>query len=344
MSEQKHNNPESVPPHMQLLQMARGYRVARMVYVAAKLGLADYLAEGAKSATELASSTGTHPRFLYRLMRALASLGILSERADQHFALTPLGEALKTGAPGAARSGIMAAGSQFWWRAWGELPQAIETGTTGADIAWGMRVFEYLGRDPEVSSYCNEYMIALHGGEHQAIAPAYDFAQFETIVDVGGGMGNLLSAILNQYPQPQGVLFDLPQVIQDASKLIEGWGLAGRVTLEGGSFFERVPAGGDAYLLSHVIHDWSEDQCLTILENCRRAMKPGSKLLIIEMVLPEGDTPHPGKLMDIGMLVMNGGEERTTEEYGALLDKVGFRMLRVVPTESPASLIEAIPA
>jgi hypothetical protein len=343
MSEHKHN-PESLPPHIQLLQMARGYQVARMMYVAAKLGLADYLAEEPKSAAELASSTGTHPRSLYRLMRAMAGLGVLSERADHQFALTPLGEALKTGAPGAARSGIMAAGSQFWWRAWGELPQAIETGNTGADIAWGMRVFEYLGRDPEVSSYCNEYMIALHGGEHHAIAPAYDFAQFETIVDVGGGTGNLLVAILTQYPQLHGVLFDLPQVIQDASKLIEGQEMTDRVTLEGGSFFERVPGGGDAYLLAHVIHDWPEDQCLTILENCRRAMGPGSKLLIIEMVLPEGDAPHPGKLLDIGILVNNGGEERTAEEYGALLDKAGFRMLRIVPTASPASLVEAIPA
>ena len=226
----------------------------------------------------------------------------------------------------------------------GELPQAIETGKTGADIAWGMRVFEYLAQDPELSSYTSEYMIALHGGEHQAVAPAYDFAQFEIIVDVGGGTGNMLSAILIQYPQLRGVLFDLPQVIQDASQLIDGRGLNGRVTFDGGSFFERVPAGGDAYLLSHIIHDWSEDQCLTILENCRRAMKPGSKLLIIEMVLPEGDTPHPGKLMDIGMRVNTGGEERTAEEYGALLDKAGFRMLRVIPTASPASIVEAIPA
>ena len=187
-------------------------------------------------------------------------------------------------------------------------------------------------------------MIGFHGAEPPAVAAAYDFSSMGTIVDVGGATGHLLTTILARFPQPRGVLFDLGHVVRDAPALIQARGLSDRVGIESGSFFEKVPPGGDAYLLSHIIHDWSEEQCLTILGNCRRAMSPGSRLLLIEMVLPPGDAPHPGKVLDLMMLVGPGGQERTEPEYGELLHKAHFRLERVVPTTTPVSIVEASPA
>ena len=188
----------------------------------------------------------------------------------------------------------------------------------------------------------SETMVGFHGAEPAAVAAAYDFAKFETVIDVGGATGNLLATILGRHPKPRGILFDLPHVVGDAPALINARGLADRIRIEAGNFFEGVPSGGDAYLVSHIIHDWSEAECLTILGNCRRAMKPDSRLLIIEMVLPTGDTPHPGKMLDINMLAVTGGQERTEPEYRALLDKAGFRLTEVVPTNSAVSVVEAL--
>jgi hypothetical protein len=187
-------------------------------------------------------------------------------------------------------------------------------------------------------------MIGFHGGEPPAVAAAYDFADVGTLVDVGGASGHLLTMILQRYSKPRGILFDLPHVVRDAPTLIGARGLAGRVEIQSGSFFETVPQGGDAYLLSHIIHDWREDLCLSILGHCRRAMNPGGRVLIIEMVLPPADTPHPGKMLDVMMLVGPGGQERSEAEYGALLSKAGFRLNRVVPTASAVSVVEAVVA
>lgn len=345
MSEQT-NNAKSVASHVRLLEMAKGYWVSQIVYVAAKLALADHLADGPKSAAELALLTNTHPQSLYRLLRTLAGLDIVSAGADQRFALTTLGEALKSDAPGLARPSIMSLVSKRSWQAWEALPQAIETGQTGMEIAWGMPLFEYLTQHPEEAVYFSAVMAGQNSSEQIAVAAAYDFSVLATIVDVGGATGNFLAEILTRHPEPHGVLFDLPHVVQDAPELIAKRGLTERIRIEAGSFFERIPAGGDAYLLAKVIHDWSEEQCLTILENCRRAMKPDNKLLIVEMVLPDDDRQHrhPGWLGDFVMLVLTGGEERTAAEYGTLLAKAGFRMVRVVPTESPVSVVEAVPA
>jgi len=333
---------EAPPFHVQLIQMGTGYWVSRILYAAAKLDLADHLAEGAKSATELAGPTRTHAPSLHRLMRTLASLGILSEDANHRFTLTSLGHALKTGAPGSARATILFLASDWWWRAWEPFLYAIETGKTGMEKAFGMTEYDYLATHPEEASYCNEAMVGFHGAEPPAVAAAYDFSALETVVDVGGGTGNLLAAILDRHPGARGILADLPHVVREAPALIGPRGLADRVTIEAIDFFKSVPGGGDVYLLSHVIHNWNEDQCLTILGNCRKAMKPNSRLLIIEMVLPAGDTAHPGKLLDIAMLVMPGGQERTQEEYDTLLSKAGFRLTRIVPTESAVSVVEAV--
>lgn len=333
-----------VSPHAQLIQMATAHWVSRLLYVAAQLNLADFLAEGPRTAEELAQSTATHAPSLYRVLRTLASLGLFTEDSAHRFSLTPLGEALKTGAPGSARATVLTLAGDWFSRGLDHLLYSVQTGKTGFEKAFGVQAFDWLAEHPEEASQFSETMIGFHGAEPAAVAAAYDFSAFETIVDVGGATGNLLTTIIGKYPGTRGILFDMPHVVCDAPALIQARGLTEHVRIESGSFFERVPTGGDAYLLSHVIHDWSEDQCLTILGNCRRAMKPGSRLLIIEMVLPTGDTPHPGKMLDIIMLTLPGGQERTEPEYRALLHKAGFRLNRVVATESAVSAVEAFPA
>ena len=204
-----------------------------------------------------------------------------------------------------------------------------------------MPLFEYLAQHPEEASYFSEAMVGFHGSEPPAVAAAYDFSAVKTVVDVGGATGNMLAAILSRHAAPRGVLFDRPHVVREAPALLEARGVDERVTIEPGDFFERVPAGGDAYLLSHIIHDWNEDQCLTILGNCRKAMKPGARLLIVEFVLPEGDTPHFGKVADMVMLTIPGGEERTAAEYRVLLAAAGLKVTHVYPTASDVSIVEA---
>ena len=332
------------PPHVQLVQLATSYWPPRMLYVAAKLGLADRLADGPRSADALAAETGSHAPSLYRLMRALGSLGVFTEHADRSFALTPLGDALRSDAPGAAHATVLTLGSDWIWQALAQFPYSIETGKPGFDKAHGAPIFDWLSTRPAEASLFSQTMIGVHGMEPAAVAEAYDFRGFNTIVDVGGGIGNLLTTILQKQAGPRGVLFDLPHVVEHARPLIASRGLNERVALDTGSFFETVPGGGGAYLLSHIIHDWTEDLCLTILGNCRKAMPRGAKLLIIEMVLPPGDTPHPGKMLDMMMLLGPGGQERSEEEYKELLAKAGFELTRVVPTQSPVSVVEAVPA
>jgi len=329
------------PPQVQLIQMGTAYWVSKILYATARLGVADHLAPGPKSAAELAGPLRVHAPSLHRLMRTLASLGVLTERASQRFALTAMGEALKTGAPGSARSTLLAFCSPWFSSGVDNIMHSLQTGKSGFEEAQGMPVFDYLSQHPEDASLCSEAMVGFHGQEPPEVAAAYDFSPFKTIVDVGGATGNLLSAILTRHTGPRGVLFDMAHVVSDAPALLKSKNVADRVRIESGDFFKTVPTGGDAYVLSHIIHDWSEDQCLTILRHIRKAMKPGGRLLIVEMVLPDGDEPHPGKVLDIVMLVMPGGQERTKAEYATLLAKAGFRLTRVVPTNSAVSVVEA---
>jgi hypothetical protein len=321
--------------------MGMSHWVSHIVYVAAKLGVADHLAQGPLSADDLAKPTGTHAPSLYRLLRTLAGLGIVTEDESNRFALTPLGEALKAGAPGSARPTILTLASSWWMHGFGELLYSVQTGKSGFEKFLGMPIFDWFAKHPDEASMFSETMVGFHGGEPPAVAAAYDFSGLETIVDVGGATGNLLTTILARNPRLRGILYDLPHVVRDAPPLIQSRGVADRVTIESGSFFERVPSGADAYLLSHIIHDWSEEQCLTILGHCRSAMNPSGRILIVEMVLPQGNTPHPGKMLDLMMLVGPGGRERTEQEYGVLLGKAGLRLTRVVPTDSPVSVVEA---
>ena len=335
---------EALPPHAQLIQMGTASWVSATVYAAAKVGVADHLATGPRSAVELAGTMRLHDASLHRLMRTLAGLGILTEQDGQRFALTTLGEALKTNAPGSARATLMAFCGKAVWHSWEEIVYSLETGKTGFEKACGMPMFEYLAQHPQEASYFSEAMVGYHGAEPPAVAKAYDFSSVKTLVDVGGATGNMLAAILSNHAAPRGVLFDRPHVVRDAPALLRARGVEERVTIEPGDFFDGVPGGGDAYLLSHIIHDWNEDQCLTILGRCRSAIKPDGRLLIVETVIPPGDTPHDGKVLDMVMLGVMGGQERTEAEYASLLGKAGFCLNRVVPTESIVSVVEALPA
>ncbi|MGE0238807.1 MAG: methyltransferase [Parvibaculaceae bacterium] len=335
---------ETVPPSAQLVQMASAYWVSAIVHAAAKLDLADRLAQGPKSAEDIAGAMGFDPRALYRLMRSLAGLGILTENADRSFALTPLGAALKAGAPGSARASVLTLCAPWFTHAMEDLAHSVRTGTTAFEKINGMPVFDYLGRHPEAAARFSETMVGSHGGEPPAVAAAYDFSGLGTIVDVGGATGNMLATILEHHEGPRGILADLPHVVKDAPAFLSGRGVADRIAIAPHDFFQSVPTGGDAYILSHVIHDWSEAQCLTILGNVRRAMPDHGRLLLVEMVLPGRDEPHFGKILDMVMLALPGGEERTAAEYEALFAKARFKLTRVVPTASTVSVIEAVKA
>jgi O-methyltransferase domain/Dimerisation domain len=335
---------EQQSPQAQLVQMARAHWLSSFVYVAAQMNLADRLAEAPKTAAELAQSMGYDARSLYRFMRTLAGLGFFTEDGGHRFSLAPLGEALRAGTAGSVRSSVLTVAGPLFTKSASELHYSIKTGKTAFEKVFGTPLFEWLAKHPVEASMFSDTMVGLHGAEPDAVAKAYDFSQFETVVDIGGGTGNLLSAILSHHRKPRGILFDLPHVVRDATPLIKARGLTDRIAIETGDFFESVPAANGAYLLSHIIHDWSDAQCLTILGNCRGAMTPDSRLLIIEMVLPAGDTPHPGKMFDMVMLALPGGQERTEPEYRELLGKAGFRLTQVVPTRSAVGIVEALPA
>jgi hypothetical protein len=336
--------PPQLPPHVQIIQMATACWMSQLIYTAARIGLADHLANGPRSAAEIAPLTGSHARTLHRFMRTLAGFGMLTQQENETFALTELGAALKSDAPGSARSTTLAMTNPAMWRAWGEFGHSLETGETCWQKVHDMPMFDYLAQHPEEAARFSEAMVGIHGAEPPAVAEAYDFSAFDTIIDVGGATGNMLAHVLGKHARPKGILFDRPHVVTEAPALLKASGVADRVSIVHGNFFESVPEGGDAYILSHIIHDWTEAQCQTILGNCRKAMKPGAKLLIVEFVLPEGDTPHFGKLADMVMLACPGGEERTAHEYGTLLASAGFTMTRVVPTPSDVSVVEAVVA
>jgi SAM-dependent methyltransferase len=332
------------PPQVVIAQMVGGHVVTRALYAFAELGIADLLKDAPRSADEIAPATGAAAAPLYRLMRVMAGLGFLAEDAERRFALTPLGEAMRSDAPGHASSMVRLIAGPVGWRVLGEFMHSVKTGEAGAERALGQPVFDFLATAPREAKLFNEMMIAFHGAEPPAVAAAYDFSTLSTIVDVGGGTGNLLTTILQANPDVRGVLYDMPHVAAQARDLIASRGLSDRCTVHEGSFFDDLPEGGDAYLLSHIIHDWDEASCLKILANCRRAMKPTGRLLVVEMVIPPGNDFHPSKLSDMIMLAFTpGGCERTAQEYAALFAKAGFTLSRVVPTASPVSVVEAVP-
>jgi hypothetical protein len=332
------------PPHAPIIEISFATVLSRALYAVTQRGVPDLLAMGPATPEEVAAKVGGHPIAMLQVLRALAAAGIFTHGSDGRFGLTPVGETLVTGHPTAARDLVLTFNSPVFWEAFGAMPAVLETGKTGVEIAFGTSAFEYLRRHPDEEATFNRTMIAVHGGEPAAVAEAYDFSGVGKVVDVGGGLGTMLVTLLQRHPHLTGVLFDAPTVVEQAKETIAAAGVEGRCERVGGDFFGSVPAGGDAYVLSHIIHDWPVDACHTILRHCREAMNPGGRLLIVEMVLPDGAEPHPGKMLDVIMLAVPGGRERTADEYRELLAPAGFRVARVVPTDSPVSVVEAVPS
>jgi SAM-dependent methyltransferase len=325
-----------------MLQMMTGYWVSQAIYVAARLGVADLLADGPLSSDELAVATATHAPSLYRVLRALASVGVFREVPPRHFALTPLAALLRTATPDSLHA-LAILYADPCYRAWEDILHSVRTGEAAFDHTFGMPVFEYFARHPETDRVFNEAMIDYTGQVARGVVGVYDFSPFRTIVDVGGGYGTLLAAILRSRPDARGILFDQPHVVENAKEFLTEAGVADRCARVGGDFFAEVPDGGDAYVLSQILHDWDDERSRIILQQCRRVLPDDGKLLIVELVVPPGNVPFFGKWLDLHMLVMAGGCERTAVEYEELFRATGFALGRIIPTPAGPSVVEAEP-
>jgi hypothetical protein len=326
-------------PQAALLKMLTGFWTSQAIHVAAKLGIADLVKDGPRTADDLARATQTHGRSLYRLLRALASIGVFAEDGAGRFGLTPMAACLVGDAPGSLRAAATAMGEEHY-RSWGDLLYSVRTGNTAFDHVFGQPIFSYLAAHPRAAGLFDETMTGVHGAETAAMLEVYDFTPIGTLVDVGGGNGTTLAGILAKDPLLHGILFDRPDVIDRARETLKAAAMEHRCLTVGGDFFQSVPVGGDAYLLRHILHDWTDDQCLTILRNIRKAMLPRAKLLVVESVIPPGNEPFFGKFLDVNMLVIPGGMERTEAEYRQLFANGGFKLTRIIPTRMEVSVIE----
>jgi hypothetical protein len=333
-----------LPPPMAMMQLLFGKQLTYSLSGAARLGVADHMDGTARPVEEIAAKCGAHAPSLYRVMRMLAGFGVFEEGPSRHFALTPVGELLKTGVPGSLRYLAMMFGEEFSTRAYEHFTECLRTGGDGVSEAYGKQIWEVLAERP---GQCETFQRAMTNSTSvaaDAIVEAYDFSGITRLADVGGGHGLLLAAILRRYPKMQGVLFDRPEVVGSVPK-DQFAGCEGRIAIEAGSFFERVPDGCDAYIMKHIIHDWSDEHCRTILSLMREKLPKDGRVLVCEMVVSDEPGPTPAKMLDIEMLVMTvGGRERTPEEFRELFASCGLRLSRIVPTGRPISVIEAVPA
>lgn len=334
-----------VPPQFALARMMTGYAVSQLIYIAAQLGLADLLKDGPQGINELADKTKTHQDSLNRVMRCLVAFGLFKENDSGQFELAALGQYLRTDVPDSLAA--MSLFSEESYLVWGHLLHSVKTGETAFNHVFGLHRYQYLEQHPEAAARFNAAMAQLSAQLAAAVVAAYDFSQFETAVDIGGGQGGLLLAMLRANPTLSAILFDTSSVVDVMEGQLAATGIAGRCKLVAGDFFESVPKGGDVYLLSHVIHNWDDDHCIRILENCRKAIRPEGRLLLIEMIVPTEFRPsfstYPLVMTDLQMLVMTGGRERSESEFGTLLAAAGFKLDRVVPTRALDSVIECIP-
>lgn len=326
-----------------IMGMALGYLLSRSLHVATELGIADLLKDGPKTIEELASSTGAHRDSLYRLLRTLAAQGIFAEDEHGRFVTTPAAELLQQGI---LRDGVLLAGEGTgdgsWWQAVGNLRHSIMTGEPAFNRQHGMGFFDYLLDHPECAQWFDRGLANFTTLENPAIAGAYDFARFGHIVDVAGGQGGLLAEILKLHPNVRGTLFDQPEVVRNPAYFSQE-AFAERWATVGGDFFHSVPTRGDAYVLKRILHDWSDEQCVRILRCCRAAMGDRARLLVIDAVLPVGNAPHFGKVIDIYMMVFAEGRERTEQEFRDLFGEAGLHLTTVTTTPSSLAIIEAMP-
>lgn len=335
-------NQKQIPPPIPLLQMIAGYWASRCIYIAAKLGIADLLKDGEQHSDALARATNSNKDVLYRLLRALASVGIFAETQPHYFQLTPLATYLQSDTPNSLKALAIMLGSEHY-QTWGNLMYSVQTGQNAVEKLYGMSFYELCQQNPTKAKIFGQAMTELSGLENAAVLAAYDFSSIGKLVDVGGGNGRLLSSILQAYSHITGVLFDRPDVIDRGSDWLYTTGVGDRTQLAKGDFFKTMPVGGDAYLLKRIIHNWGDEQAIAILKNCYQAMGEKGRLLAIEMVIPPGNEFCVGKFMDINMLLhFTGGRERTEAEHGELLKAAGFKITKIVPTESEVSVIEAV--
>jgi hypothetical protein len=326
------------------MRLINGYQVSQAIHVAAVLRIADHLRDRPHSSNELAAATGTHPQSLYRLLRALAAVGVFHEDSERRFSLTEMGHCLRSNTANSIAGWASLVGRPYYWQSWGHLLHSVRTGENAFRDLHGRDVWAYRSEHPEESAIFDRAMTALSRGVGGAIMAAYDFGPFDCIVDVGGGQGLLLADLLAARSDARGVLLDLPHVLSRAKALLRSKGVAERCQIVGGNFFESVPAGGDLYMLKAILHDWKDNDAIRILRVCRRATKPEGKLLVIEQVLGQPNEAPDGKFSDLNMLVAPGGQERSREEFAILLSAAGFNLTQVIPTATRHSLIEATPA
>ncbi|WP_433931864.1 methyltransferase [Sorangium cellulosum] len=336
---------QSMPPPARVLQMITASWITQAIVTAAKLDIADRVKEGPVAVEVLAEAAGVHAPSLYRVLRALTAVGVFAETEPGCFGLTPLADCLRSDAPGSLRAYALMTGDAWCQHSVIDLLRCVETGKPAPTRLYGVdNLFQYFETAPEAAAHFNDAMTSFATQIHRAAAAAYDFSGVRRLVDVGGGHGALLASILSRHPEMRGVLFDLPRVVGDAQASLERAGVAARCEVAGGDFFRSVPEGADAYILSAILHDWSDEESLVLLRNIRRAIADGGRLLVVEAVIQPGNGPDFGKIFDLAMLVAGGGRERTEAEFRALLAAAGFRLSRMFPTASPTTVIEAVPA
>jgi hypothetical protein len=324
--------------------MFHGVWMAQIVHVMARLGVADALAAGPRTARALAPELGADPDRLHRLLRAAAGIGLLRLDEEDRFSLTPDGQCLRADVPGSQRAFALFIGEEWTWRSVGALEHTVRTGQPAIEHLYGARVFDYLAAHAESAKTFDAAMTSSTAVDLDPVVKACDFGRFGTLVDVGGGAGSLLIRALGENPSLRGVLFDAPSTADRGRAAIAAAGLADRCQVGGGDFFRAVPDGGDAIALKSVLHDWDDDRALEILRACHRALRPGAHLLVIERLIPPGGAPHPAQFIDLAMMVLLGGRERTSDEFRALLGAGGFTLGRVLPAGPTMSVLEAIRA
>jgi hypothetical protein len=336
-------NPIMAGPRQAMMRMIHGFMLSQAIYVAARLGLADLLKDGPRSSDDLACTTSMHAPSLYRVLRTLTAIGVFEETEPHVFALTLMGETLRTDAEGSLRPLAVCMGGQCNWQAWGDILHSVKTGESAFEHVFGTGFFQHLDRHRDDARMFLEAMNCCASLYNEAIAAGYDFSRFAKIVDVGGGQGKLVTAILKANPNTRGILFDTPNQTPGAQRLFEQEEIADRCETLTGDFLETVPEGGDAYLLKHIIHDWDDPRAIEILKNCRRSMSNDARLLLIEEIITGDSEFAPAKVRDIQQLLMPGGRERTEEEYRGLLEAAGFELTSIIQTQSSLSIIESKP-
>ncbi|HUY52399.1 MAG TPA: methyltransferase [Streptosporangiaceae bacterium] len=332
------------PTAFALLDLIQGSVITQAIYAAAKLGIADVLADGPLPAAEIAKRVGADPEATYRLLRVLAGYSVFAEQADGRFELTPMGGPLRDDAVDSMRGIAVLMGHPLLWEDWGHLISSVRTGEASLPKLRGMSGYDFLMANPEYAAVFFQGMGSISAAETDPLLAAYDFSRFGEIVDIGGGRGTLLTGILKQAGSSQGILYDSPFATAEAGRVLDEAGVAARSTIQNGSFFDSPPAGADAYVLKHILHDFPEHECLVILKKIREVIPPTGTLLVMEYVLTGNNERHIGNIIDLWLLLLLGAKERTQPQYSDLFARAGFKLTRVVPTTSAISIVEAVPA